>query len=342
MSYVRIPLVLASAAALADAGCTGSDRQSALDPAGVQAERIHGIWYLYLWVTAAVYLAVMAVLVAAVVRRSRAGSDRPITAPPLHKELRKGLVVTAATVVTALILFVFLVGDFLTGRRIDSLARDNALTVRITGHQWWWEVRYDDAVPSNVVTTANEIHLPRGRAIRFELEAADVIHSFWVPNLHGKTDMIPGHTSVTFLRADRTGEFWGQCAEFCGHQHANMRLQVVVHEPADYEKWLSHQRKPAADPVSESRKKGQQVFLTNTCVMCHTITGTPAGSRVGPDLTHLASRSRIAAGTLQNTRGNLERWVLDAHTNKPGVRMPPNPLSPEQLVVLLDYLESLQ
>jgi cytochrome c oxidase subunit 2 len=203
-------------------------------------------------------------------------------------------------------------------------------------------VQYQDATPSNIVTTANEMHVPVGRTIHFELQAADVIHSFWVPNLHGKTDLIPGHTTHTFIRADAPGEYWGQCAEFCGFQHANMRFVLIAEPEEDFQRWLAAQRQPAAEPATESQKKGQQVFLTRTCVMCHTITGTPAASKVGPDLTHIGSRPRIGAGTLPNTRGNLAGWVSDPHGVKPGVRMPPNPLEPDELRALLDYLESLK
>ena len=329
-------------AALLAAGCTGFDRQSAVDPAGPQAGRIHGLWDLYLWVCAAVYVLVMAAVVAAVVRRNRAGSDQPVTAPSVNTEIRKGIVVAGCVVVTALILLVFLVADFATGRRIDSLSDPDALPVQVTGHQWWWEVRYDDPDPSRTLSTANELHVPVGRTVRVELMSSDVIHSFWVPNLHGKTDMIPGHTTRTFIRADRPGEFWGQCAEFCGHQHANMRFQVVAEPEDDFRRWYEAGLRDALEPATAGQRRGREVFLTKQCVLCHTIGGTRAQARVGPDLTHIASRLRLAAGTLPNTRGNLAGWVTDAQGMKPGARMPPNPLAPEDLQALLDYLESLK
>ena len=324
------------------AGCAVPERQSALDPAGTQAGHIHGTWDLYLWVCAAVYVLVMAFLVFAIARRNRAGTDAPVTQPPVNRELRMGVVVSGCVAVTTLILFVFLIADFVTGRRINALIDPAAQTVTITGHQWWWEVQYQDATPSNIVTTANEIHVPVGRTIHFELKAADVIHSFWIPNLHGKTDLIPPHTTHTFIRADRPGEYWGQCAEFCGFQHANMRFVVVAEPEEDFQRWLTAGRQPAREPTTESQKKGLQVFLTRSCVLCHTITGTSAASRVGPDLTRVGSRPRIGAGTLPNTRGNLAGWVSDPHGVKPGVRMPPNPLPPDELQAILDYLESLK
>jgi cytochrome c oxidase subunit 2 len=330
------------AAALGAAGCTGTARQSAVDPAGIQADRIYSLWTLILATTAVVYALVIAALAVAVFRRRPVTSDEPVTAPPLDQELRKGILVAAAVLVSVLILFVFLFADFLTGRRIDSLAGPDERTIKVTGHQWWWEVRYDDPEPANMFTTANEIHLPVGRPVQIELQSTDVIHSFWVPNLHGKTDAIPGHTTRTHLRADRPGVFWGQCAEFCGLQHANMRFVVVAEPEEAFQKWLAAQRQSAPEPATEGQKRGRQVFLRSTCVMCHTIQGTPAGGRVGPELTHVASRPRIAAGTLPTTRGHLAGWVTEPQSVKPGVRMPVNPLSPEDLQVLLDYLESLK
>jgi cytochrome c oxidase subunit 2 len=335
MRWLALLLVLA-------AGCSGPAHQSALHPAGVQAGRIHSLWLLYLTITALVYVAVMGMILVAFFRPRRS-AEHPLTAPPLGQELRLGIAVTAAVAVTVVLLFVLLLGDFLTGRGIDALDREGELQrVKVTGHQWWWEVRYEDPTPSNVFTTANEIHLPLGRAVHFELQAADVIHSFWVPNPHGKTDLIPGYSTRTTIRADREGTFWGQCAEFCGHQHANMRFLVVIEPEDDFKQWMESQRRPAPEPATEAQKAGQKVFLGRTCVMCHTIGGTPAQSRVGPDLTHLASRQRIAAGTLPNQRGHLAGWVADPQGVKPGVRMPVAPLAPGELQPLLDYLESLK
>jgi cytochrome c oxidase subunit II len=288
---------------------------------------------------------VMAFVVVAIMRRNRAGSNQPLVSPPIHLELRKGIIVAACVVLTTLILFVFLAADFLTGRAIDSEADAESLTIKVTGQQWWWQVEYADPTASNIVTTANEIHIPVGRSIRFELMSSDVIHSFWVPNLHGKTDMIPGHPTRTFLRVnqDRAGKrFWGQCAEFCGHQHANMRFQVIAEMEDDFQRWLEHQRQDAPEPATALQKRGRDVFLTRQCVICHTIGSTLAQARVGPDLTHMAGRSRIAAGTLANNRGNLAGWITDAQSIKPGVRMPPNPLASEELHALLGYLETLK
>ena len=248
-----------------------------------------------------------------------------------------------AMVVTVLLLFVLLFGDIFTGRAVHGFSNtSNQITIRVTGHQWWWALEYVDPTPSNTVTTANEIHIPVGRPIQIELNSTDVIHSFWVPSLHGKKDLVPGHRTTIWLQADRPGTYWGQCAEYCGLQHALMRL-VVVAEPEDvFDAWLKGQRQSAAEPATDSEKHGQQVFLSTTCVMCHTITGTIAGGRVGPDLTHLASRSILAAGAIPNARGHLAGWIADPQTIKPGAKMPQNPLPPEDLRDLVDYLEALK
>ncbi len=321
-------------------GCAGE--QSTLDPAGPQAGRINGLWWLYFGACAAVYAVVMLfVLRGALRRRQPGGPEGPVLAPPADRERRLVRAVAGALALTVAILFVLLIGDFATGRAIRSLADPDAPTIRVTGHQWWWEVQYQDREPSQIVTTANEIHLPVGRAVQIELRSSDVIHSFWIPNLHGKRDMIPGHPTRIFLKADRPGTFRGQCAEFCGYQHANMRFVVVAEPEEQFERWLDARRRPAAEPVDEGQRRGRQVFLGSTCLMCHAIRGTTAMSRAGPDLTHIGDRPLIGA-VLPNTRGNLAGWIVDPQHVKPGVKMPLNPLRPADLNPLLDYLESLK
>jgi cytochrome c oxidase subunit 2 len=184
--------------------------------------------------------------------------------------------------------------------------------------------------------------VPVGRPVVVELRSADVIHGFWIPNLGVKRDLIPGETTSIWFQADAPGVYRGQCAEFCGHQHAKMALLVVA-EPADsFAGWLARQRDSASTPADSLARRGQEVFLASSCVMCHAIQGTPAGSRVGPNLTHLAGRGTLAAGTLPNTRGNLAGWILDPQRIKPGVRMPPNEIAPDDLHALLAYLEGLK
>jgi cytochrome c oxidase subunit 2 len=192
------------------------------------------------------------------------------------------------------------------------------------------------------VQTANEIHVPVGRKVRLEVRSGDVIHSFWAPNLHGKLDLIPGYGGTTSFRADRPGVYHGRCAEFCGLQHARMDFLVIADPPERFAAWYEQQLRAAPAPADSVQQKGQQVFLSRQCAMCHAIRGTPANSRVGPDLTHLASRRTLAAGTLPNTRGHLAGWVLDPQKIKPGAKMPPNQLASDELHALLSYLQSLK
>jgi cytochrome c oxidase subunit 2 len=250
--------------------------------------------------------------------------------------------VTYAVAATIVILLVFFVTDLSVGRTLSPVPRRHPLTIELTGHQWWWEVSYADTSPHGRFTTANEIHIPVGEPVLFVLQAQDVIHSFWVPNLAGKKDLIPGYTQSVWFQADTAGLYRGQCAEFCGLQHAKMALHVVAQSKAEYQKWVDQQRETAHTPTDSVQSRGLEVFLTGQCAMCHSIEGTSAGSHAGPDLTHLASRRTIAAGTLPNTRGALAGWIVDPQQVKPGVRMPPNMLRPKDLDALLTYLQSLK
>jgi cytochrome c oxidase subunit 2 len=211
-------------------------------------------------------------------------------------------------------------------------------TVHVVGHQWWWEVRY----PQQLVQTANEIHIPAGRPVRFILSADDVIHSFWVPELHGKLDLIPGQTNEFWLQAEQPGVYLGECAEFCGIQHAKMRFLVVAQTPAEFNAWLAAQRLPARPPQEPLAVSGQQVFLNSGCIYCHTIAGTQATGKLGPDLTHFASRQSLASATVPNNRGNLGGWIADPQHLKPGTQMPPTAISGDDLQALLAYLATLQ
>lgn len=220
-------------------------------------------------------------------------------------------------------------------------ARAAQLTVQITASQWWWGARYQNADPSQIFTTANELHIPVGSPVRFELSSIDVIHSFWIPQLGGKMDVIPGQTNVTWLQADQAGRYRGQCGEFCGAQHAHMALWIVADEPAAYTAWTSAQVRLATAPSTEAAQRGQQVFLAH-CSACHAVRGTPAGGILGPDLTHLMSRSTLAAGLLPNTRGNLTAWIANSQALKPGSRMPSLALSGPELGAVVAYLDTLQ
>jgi len=322
--------------------------QSALNPVGPQAHNIGKLWWLTFYVCSAVFIAVTVTLMLGIVRsKARIKSEShdettPEELPPEAQRKRRNII-AAATALTVAILFVFLVSSFFVGRALTAeLSKKQAVAIEITGRQWWWEVRYLNDDASNIFYTANEIHIPVGEPVSFSLKGGDVIHSFWVPNLHGKTDLIPGKIATTWLQADQPGYYRGQCAEYCGLQHAHMAL-VVIAEPRDqFNAWLNNQIQSPPPPVTNSAQRGQQVFLSSTCVMCHTISGTPAGSNVGPNLTHVASRQTIAAATMPNLREHLAQWVVDSQKIKPGNRMPPNNLSPEDLQALLDYLQSLK
>lgn len=215
--------------------------------------------------------------------------------------------------------------------------------IRIVGHQWWWEVQYLNDDVSKEFTTANEIHLPAHRPVNIEVVTRDVMHSFWIPALHGKVDLIPGHPNYIRIEASEAGSYTGQCAEFCGAQHAHMRLQAIAQEPEDYEAWLEAQRKPAAEPQAQDAIAGEQIFVTGPCSMCHTVRGTIAGGRVAPDLTHIGSRQFIAANSFPNNDAYLEAWITHAQSLKPGTQMPDlTQFSGEQLHDLVAYLDQLK
>lgn len=210
--------------------------------------------------------------------------------------------------------------------------------IEVTAHQFWWEVTY----PGRGVTTANEFRIPVGRTVDVELRSVDVVHSFWVPDLDGKIDMVPGHVNHLRLRAERPGRYRGQCAEYCGLQHARMVFWVEASPVAEYERWLDRQARPARAPTTPAQAAGREAFQQLPCASCHTVRGTPADGDLGPDLTHLASRRTIAAGIVPNDRGHLGGWIANSQTLKPGNLMPPVPMTPAQLQNLLDYLESLR
>lgn len=215
--------------------------------------------------------------------------------------------------------------------------------ILVIGHQWWWEVHYLNDNPSLQVTTANEIHIPSNQPVTIELESQDVIHSFWVPALHGKVDLIPGHPNFIRIQANHSGSYAGECAVFCGAQHAHMRLLVVAQPPEVFQEWLKEQREPAEAPTTSDAIAGEKAFLNGPCIMCHTIRGTLAGGTVAPDLTHIGSRQRIAANSFPNDDAYLEAWVTHAQSLKPGALMPNlAALNGRQLRHLVAYLRQLK
>jgi cytochrome c oxidase subunit 2 len=320
--------------------------QSAVDAAGIQADRLASLWWIFFWVTAVVYVVVIAFLIIAWIRNKRSDeASLPDTHPDSRREGRAKRIVGGAVGITVVTLFVLMITSFRTGSAINSLGeKQPALAVKITGHQWWWEVEYqDEQTPSNNVTTANELHVPVGRLVKVMLQSNDVIHSLWMPNLAGKKDLVPIYPTTFYFEADKPGTYWGQCAEFCGYQHAKMRIAITAESPEDFQTWLDAGRQTPPTPAAGTiEDKGRDIFLQSVCTQCHTIQGTNANGRVGPSLTHIAERPYIAAGSLQTTEDNLRSWITDPQHIKPGVYMPMNEYSDQDLTALVSYLRSLK
>jgi cytochrome c oxidase subunit II len=289
---------------------------------------------LVLWV-AGIFLVVEAVLLGTILRfRARRGATGD-AGPPAHGHTALEI---AWTVVPALILTAVAIPTVAILFRTQAQAPPRALEIRVIGHQWWWEFRY----PHENVVTANEVHVPLGRPVAFTLESADVIHSFWVPAMGGKRDVVPGRVNALWFTPTTVGDFPGECAEFCGVSHANMRLHLVVQSPRDYAAWLRAQAAPPAEPDSASPAgRGRQTFMTVGCAGCHTVRGVSPG-QIGPDLTHLASRGTIASGLYANTPENLAHWIEDPPGRKPGALMPKLGLPPAQIADVVAYLRTLR
>jgi cytochrome c oxidase subunit 2 len=315
--------------------CACAGVQTPLSPAGDQATALHSLFLLMMIVCGGVYLAVLAGIAWSVLAaRAR---QRQSAANGNEKWLDRGLYIAAAVIVVGLT--VLIVGSFFADRALIAARDDDAMLVRVKGHQWWWRIEYRDPASGRLIETANELHLPLGRTARVELASADVIHSFWIPNVAGKIDMIPGRRNIVDLTPRRTGWFRGQCAEFCGTQHAHMAFDVKIDAPAEFDAWLARQSNPVPAPVPDL-SRGAIVFL-RTCGSCHSVRGTPAVGRAGPDLTHFASRRSIAAGTLPMTRGGIQGWLAQPQALKPGTSMPAVPLVPSDADAVAAYLETL-
>lgn len=319
-------------------GCTGEPAQSMVHPAGPAAAEIAHLWWLMLGVFTGVFVLVIVLMLYAIWLRP-AGSAAAVRAkaPPWG---RTGFIVAGGVVLPLLVLTPLLVVSLVSSARLRM--PENSLTIRVVGHMWWWEVRY----PDSGLVTANEIYIPAGKPVRLELASADVIHSFWVPRLHGKRDMIPGVENVFWIQADEPGVFRGQCGEYCGTQHANMAFEVIALPPEQFDAWVATQSAPRHErqtaPPTPIAERGREIFLTAGCKQCHAIQGTGAAGNAGPDLTNLGSRRMIGGALLPNTRGNLAGWIADPQAIKPGVKMPRTYLAAEDLQSLVAYLESLQ
>ena len=291
----------------------------------------------WLMIVSAVVVIIVSVLVVVGGFRSNDGDRREI--------VREGggikWILVGGIIVPAIVLVLTLGFTVATEVATAAPPADPSVTVEVIGHRWWWEVKYVGA-PSRTVVTANEIHIPVGSPVRVNLTSADVIHSFWIPQLAGKTDAIPGQRNVAWLEADKPGVYRGACTEYCGLQHANMAAFVVAESPAEFRQWMQTQADSASTPGDPDALAGLGVFQRSSCGACHSIRGSEALGHVGPELTHLASRMTIAAGVLENTRGNLAGWIANSQAIKPGNDMPTMALSPGDLQALVAYLETLK
>jgi cytochrome c oxidase subunit II len=318
-------------------GCTGW--QSAMDAHGTSAISLKQLIILIVTACSLVWMLVMIALIAAL-WRGRRERGQP-TDLDMHVEHRMCGIVLIATIATVIVIAGFTVASFFTTRALSIAGRDD-LTIRVHGAQWWWNVEYLDPQPERSFQTANEIHIPVERNVRFQLEGDDVIHSFWVPSLAGKQDLIPGRPNELIVRAEHAGIYRGQCAEFCGLQHAHMAFLVIADPKEEFDRWADAQRQAAATTADEEAAAGRDAFLAKACASCHTIRGTPAAGTTGPDLTHVGGRKTIAAGLFETTRGSLAAWIADPQTLKPGNNMPMVPLTADELRSISAYMASLK
>ena len=305
---------------------------SPFSPISPQERDISNLFVGILIAGAAVFVLVTALVVIAMIRyRGRRGS----TEEPYQEFGRRRLEI-AWTIVPTVIVLVLLGFTIRTMAAVSPGPGDHPPDLVITGYQWWWGVQY----PSSGAVTANEIHLPVGKRMLLQLEGGDVIHDFWVPQLGRKMDMIPGHTNWLWVEPTQTGTFLGACAEYCGAEHAWMRIRVIVQPQAEFDAWLRQQTQVAVAPTGGDAAQGAMLFQQQTCASCHAIAGTGANSQVGPNLTHFGSRDTIAAGVLDNTPDNLAKWLKDPQAVKPDSHMPDLQLSDDQIRALIAYLEA--
>ena len=287
--------------------------------------------WIFTSIVCLVCLIVAVLLVWALIRR------RPADAGDIRSRQGEGLMwIYVGTGVSTAALIAMAIYAVMALNAVANPPTEPALTIRVTGYDWWWSADYP-ATDGSAFATANEIHIPTGQPVRVELKTADVIHAFWVPQLAGKTQMIPGTTNVQWLQADQPGIYRGQCTQFCGLQHAHMAFEVVAQSPSDFAAWRAHQ----AEPAAATSDPGQQIFIDN-CGSCHAVRGTAAAGGHAPDLTHLMSRRQLGAGTLDNTPANLALWIAHPQKVKPGVNMADTVLPPADLVRLETYLGTLK
>jgi cytochrome c oxidase subunit 2 len=319
---------------VAIAGCGGD--QSALDPQSGPSRDIATLWWWMLGAAAVVFAGAVGMLVLAWLARRREGA--PVFGE--REGFNLGMVVLFGMGIPSVVLIaLFVIANFVVMPSTEAPAASRTqMTIEVTGQQWFWRVRY----PGTGAVTANEIHIPVGTRVNVVATTADVIHSFWIPQLNRKIDMIPGRRNRVLLYADKPGRYRGQCAEFCGLQHAHMSMYVFAEPPARFRAWLAAQAKPRTGPATASAQRGEQLFTDNQCASCHTIRGTSAAGNVGPDLTHVGARSTLAALTIPNDPAHLESWIRNPQRIKPGNRMPSFLLNKSETRAVVDYLEGLK
>jgi cytochrome c oxidase subunit 2 len=321
----------------------GYGMHDALQAMGPQAAHIVDLWRIFLFLCTGVTAIVVVTMLVALWRAPRARTREPPDLSMVNRAERgPRRAVTFGLAASTVGLLVLIGASVLTDRALARLSLEDAVTIEVVGHQWWWTVRYMGQRPTDTFTTANEIHVPVGRPVVVKLESDDVIHSLWIPSLSGKRDLIPGRTALMKFRADTPGRYEGRCAEFCGYQHAKMAFAVHAHPPDVFEAWRQQQLQPAAEPSDAQAIRGKALFQSVSCAMCHAIQGTLAQGKRAPDLTHVASRLTLAAGALPNTPQHLTRWIADPQQHKPGANMPATPLAPEDLASIVAYLGTLK
>jgi cytochrome c oxidase subunit 2 len=333
----------AAFAALLTSGCSYQHYQSVFGNAGADDHRFLILFAIFLIICTIMYAAVIAFLIVGILRRRRAGDANVVENGRHHRShplMRTGLIAWGAIVATGLVALA--IASFFTDRSIAGTAAHEKLSITVTGNQWWWDVTYNSNDASKTLRTANELHVPVGVPTRIILRSNDVIHSFWLPSLAGKQDLIPGRETDITIVPKKVGIYRGQCAEFCGAQHAHMAFVVNVDSYADFIKWWDRQLQNAPAPTTPLTQAGYNYVAQHECSMCHNISGTPVGGRVGPDLTHLASRRTLAAGTMPMSTGNLYGWVADPQSLKPGTKMPTTNIEPNDLHAVVAYLETLK
>jgi cytochrome c oxidase subunit 2 len=300
-----------------------------LSPASPQAEALSHLFVVTLFVCLVIFAVVAALIFLSILRFRRKPGDAEPNQIPGSERLEISW--TAASILILVGLFVLTV----RAMHVSDPAPDRPPDLTVIGHQWWWEARYPDGT-----VAANEIHIPVQSDLLLDVEAADVIHDFWVPQLGRKMDMIPGHPNMLWIRANAPGDYLGTCAEYCGAEHAWMRILVVAQTQADFKSWLARQRQSASAPATDLERRGLQVFRDKTCVSCHEIKGVNPATSVAPDLTHFASRTTLASGVLENNRDTLQLWLADPQSVKPDCHMPNFHLEKDELNALTAYLET--